>query len=270
MLEVAQFHAALADADHRGERHAGGLVAHIGAVRQVVRPIGPREELVEKSGFIAGPAGGVKDGLVGRGQELQLIGDQAERVLPPDRLVVARSGPEHHGLGEPALVPEPVLGPGRQVRHGMFAEKIPRQVLRRRLICHRLEAVFAEFREAAFIVRIGPRAALAVESIRLVQLVKRAQRVREAGLPEPVLGHLFDRLQAGGDLVALALLQPLEFDGRLRPRGMPGNSFRGIMGRHTRLDGRVAAVVPVGVVVQQLGASCSTYFALTTWPESST
>ncbi len=38
--------------------HAGaaGFVAHVRAVRQIVRAELPHEELIEKSGFIAGPA----------------------------------------------------------------------------------------------------------------------------------------------------------------------------------------------------------------------
>ena len=46
------------------------------------------EQLVEERRLVARPAGGVEDRLVGRVQRAQLIGDQAEGLVPADRLVV--------------------------------------------------------------------------------------------------------------------------------------------------------------------------------------
>ncbi|GAA3068675.1 hypothetical protein GCM10020000_61400 [Streptomyces olivoverticillatus] len=65
LVEVLQQDAALADADGLGECGAGGLVAHVGAVGEVVGAEFAGEELVEEGCFVAGAAGGVEDGLVG-------------------------------------------------------------------------------------------------------------------------------------------------------------------------------------------------------------
>src|ERR1051326_7341506 len=64
--------------------HAGaaGFMTHVRTVRQIVRAEVPDEQLIKKSGFVAGAARCVKDRLVGRSERIQFVGDQRERISP--------------------------------------------------------------------------------------------------------------------------------------------------------------------------------------------
>ncbi len=66
LVEVGQTDRALAHSYRAVERHAGGLVAHVGAVREVVGAIGAGQQLKEICLFIGGPSRGVEDGIVWR------------------------------------------------------------------------------------------------------------------------------------------------------------------------------------------------------------
>ena len=82
-------------------------------------------------------------------------------------MVVA--GPQHHRVGEPALLRQPVLGFG-----GEFGDRVPGEEVRGDdalggLLGDGLGAVLAELGELAAAVFLGPRAARAVEALPLVQ-----------------------------------------------------------------------------------------------------
>ena len=110
VVDVVEGDRALADADHLGQRHRGGLVAHVRAVGQVVGAERAGEQLVDERRLVGRLAGGVEDRLVRAGQPAQVLGDQLERVVPGDRLVVAGAGAQHHRLDDPALLAQPVVG----------------------------------------------------------------------------------------------------------------------------------------------------------------
>ena len=84
-----------------------GLVAHVRAVRQVVRAEPAGQQLVDKRGHVAGPAAGVEDGPVRVGQGAQPAGCQ--RLISRQRRVMGGARREVHRLGQPA---DPI--PGRQ------------------------------------------------------------------------------------------------------------------------------------------------------------
>ena len=67
VLEVIKRHGALADADRHLQRGTAGLVAHVGAIGQVVGAVLADEELVEKRGLVAGSTGRVENRVVGSG-----------------------------------------------------------------------------------------------------------------------------------------------------------------------------------------------------------
>ena len=114
LREVVVGHRGLADADGRVERGAGRLVAHVRAVGQVVGAERAHEELVQERRLVRGAAARVERGAVGRVEGVQALGDEAERVVPGDRLVVVGAGTLDHGLREPTLLAEPVLAPVEQ------------------------------------------------------------------------------------------------------------------------------------------------------------
>jgi hypothetical protein len=65
VVDVVEGDRTLADPDRAAQRGAGRLVAHVGAVGQVIGAVGPREELVKEGGLVGGAAGRVEQRLVG-------------------------------------------------------------------------------------------------------------------------------------------------------------------------------------------------------------
>ena len=65
-IEIFERHGSLAEAERFFHARAAGFVTHVRAVRQVVGPKLPREQLVKKSRFVAGTARRVKDRFIGR------------------------------------------------------------------------------------------------------------------------------------------------------------------------------------------------------------
>ena len=69
------------------------------------------------------PARRCRSRLVGAGQRAQLGADQVEGLVPVDRLVVRAARPLDHGVGDPALLAEPVLACARRARRCCAAAK---------------------------------------------------------------------------------------------------------------------------------------------------
>lgn len=167
LVEVLEQDAALADADGLGERGARGLVAHVRTVRQVVRAELAGEELVEECGLVARAPRGVEEGLVGGTEGGELLGDDVEGTLPGDRLVVVGALGQVHGVGEAALLAEPVAAAAVQVGDRVRGEEVRGDPAQGGLLGDRLRAVLAELRRVP-VLRLGPGAARAVEAVLLV------------------------------------------------------------------------------------------------------
>ena len=169
----------LADADGLAERGARGLVAHVRAVRQVVRAEGAGEQLVDERRLVGRAAARVERGLVRVVQAAQPVAEDRERLVPGDRDVPVGARGLVHGLDEPALLAQPVLGAGAQVVERVVGPELRVHDERRRLPRDGLRAVLAELRRLAP-VRVGPRAAHAVEAL---PVVHRQQQLRRPGGP---------------------------------------------------------------------------------------
>ncbi|GHE08264.1 hypothetical protein GCM10010339_55970 [Streptomyces alanosinicus] len=144
-VDVVQGDTAFADAQCLLQRGAAGLVAHVGAVRQVVGAVGAGEELQQEGGFVVEPAGGVEEGLVRGVQPAQFPGEDVERLVPADRFVVGGARPLDHRLGQPALLIEPVIGSGAQFGDRIPAEELGRDPPRGGFVGDVLGAVLAVF-----------------------------------------------------------------------------------------------------------------------------
>ncbi len=185
VVDVAQADAALADADRLRQRRAARLVAHVGAVGQVVGAVGADEQLVEERGLVGGPARRVEDRLVGAGERVEMVADQPQRLFPADLLVVRPAGSLDHGVRDAALLAEPVLVVSRQVGDAVTREELRGRPVLGRLLGDGLGAVLAELSGVPVLgVRVGPRAAHAVEAVRLVELEQRL-----GGVLDPHVGH---------------------------------------------------------------------------------
>ncbi len=82
-VKVLQRHRAFADSDRLWQADAGGFVAHVRAIREIVRSIFPCEQLEEVSRLVRCPAGRIEVDLVGR-QATKDFTDPGERHTPID------------------------------------------------------------------------------------------------------------------------------------------------------------------------------------------
>ena len=147
-------------------------MAHVGAVRQVVGAEAAHHQLVAERGLVAGAPGGVERGRIRRRQRPQLGGDHRERVVPGDLLVGGGAGALHDGVGEPALLPEPVLAAAVEVGEGVRREELRPEAAGGGLLGHGLGTVLAELgpaRAAVDLAGLGPGATGAVEPVALVE-----------------------------------------------------------------------------------------------------
>ena len=181
-LKIAQRYRAFADADDRRERGAAGFMTHVGAVGKVVGAELAHEKLVKKSGFVAGAAGGIKDGFIRRVQRSQLACDELECFIPGDGFIVIAAHRQMHGMSEAALLAQPVVGSAAEFRDAPPAEKFRSRLARGGFFSHRLGAVLAIFVGGAFSIRIRPGAARTIETIFLIQHSQRRDATTHAGL----------------------------------------------------------------------------------------
>lgn len=166
LVEVIQHHSPLADADRLDQRYPARLMAHVGAVGEVVGAKQAAKQLIEVGGLVAGTPRGVELHLVRTIQTLEGIGNQGEGIVPAYRLVVIGCRVVAHRLGQPPLILEPVVALGRQLAHRMGGEKLSPHRLAGRFPGHRLGAVLTELEGA--VVVVTPGTARAVEAVGLV------------------------------------------------------------------------------------------------------
>ena len=175
--------------------------AYVRAVRQVVRAVLTREELVEERGLVARAAGGVEERLVRACEAAQGVADDGEGLVPGDRRVVGRAGAKHHRLGEPTGLGELEVGEAGELLDGVLLEEGGVAALPRRLLGERLRAVLAVLGDGrAVSVGIRPGAAGAVEAALLVHARQLPGRLESA---VPLALHVLERDANGAHPAAL-------------------------------------------------------------------
>lgn len=184
-IEVVDRDRALADADGTGQRGAGGFVAHVRAVRQIIGAVAAYQQLIQERGLVGSAPRGVEKRLVRSRQGTQLLRDQLVGVGPFDGGVVGGAGAQHHRMGEPALLTEPVARLVGQLLDGVRGEEFGGDGAQRRLFGDRLRAVLAELCRATMAGRLGPGTAGTIETVYLVDPGQRAGGADHA--------HLLDR-----------------------------------------------------------------------------
>ena len=166
LVEVIQHHSPLADADRLDQRYPARLVAHVGAVGEVVGTKQAAKQLIKIRSLVAGTPRGVELHLVRAGKPLEGIGDQGKGIVPAYRLVVIGRRVVAHRLGQPSLILEPVVALGSQLAHRVGGEELGPHRLAGGFPGHRLGAVFTELEGA--VVVVPPGTARAVEAVGLV------------------------------------------------------------------------------------------------------
>ena len=233
--DVFDGHRPLAHTDGLDQRGARGLVTHVGAVRQVVRPETADQQLIEERGLVAGASRGVEQRLVGAGQSLQVRCDDVVGLVPTDRAVVVLARPKHHRLGQSALLGQPVFGAGRQLRQRVRGEEFRADHPAGGLLGDGLRAVLAELDGFSGAGLLRPGASGAVESIGLIDLRQRGHGPDGTHLGEAVLERHQDTGHTGRRCCG-ALDPDLVHGSQSRPRAVTDVS--------TILMMRIAPVTP--------------------------
>src|SRR5829696_3090196 len=122
-----------------------------------------------------------EDGLVGTGQCVELSANQSQGVVPFDWLIMSAARSGDHGVGNPALLPQPPLRLSIQVRDAVSGEERRSSPGLGRFFGDGLGAALAGFgRVTVPRLRIGPGAAHAVKTLGLIEGAQRASRTDRA------------------------------------------------------------------------------------------
>ncbi|MCY1223376.1 hypothetical protein D9M72_354990 [compost metagenome] len=212
----------LADADGLAHAPAGGLMAHVGAVRQVVGSVCPHEQLVQEGGLVRGPAASVERRLVGARQALQFAAQDGEGFVPADRPVVVLPRRLVHRFGQPSLHPEPVFGHPPQFADRVLRPEFRGDKHRGGLPRDSFGTVLAELERLA-VAGVRPRATHAVEAVLLVQCQQRLEGPLDAHLLNGGLHGVVDAGKTRGPILWFAHLKVV-LVGFFHARGLPGHA----------------------------------------------
>ena len=194
-LHVFQSRGTLAYAERLYQRHSGRFMAHVGTIGKVVGAELARKQLQKKGRLIGRLARGVEGGLIGRIETVQLVRDHFEGIRPRDRLIVGRVGVPHHGRRQTALRVKPVVRLRGQILDGMLGEELRSDALFRRLVRDCLGAILAKLEDLPLLIRAGPRAALTIKPVHVVNLQKSFGRSYRTHLPDAIKRCVPDRLE---------------------------------------------------------------------------
>ncbi len=197
LLEVVERYGALAHADRGRQADAGGFVAQVRAVGEVVAAVLAHEELVQERGLVGSAPRCVELGHGRIGQLAQRGPDARRRILPGDRQVFVLLRVVGHRMAEAALVLERVVGPFPEFGQCVACEEPGCRASGGSFPGHRLGAVLAEL-ERGGMARIGPGATGAVEARRLVHPAQRPGRTRRRHLLANRPGDRAQRPPAAG------------------------------------------------------------------------
>lgn len=168
VLEVLQQHRADRRADHLRQRHRRRLVAHVGAVGEIVRAVHATEQLVHVARFQRGAAGRVHDDSAGI-ELVQFEADLAECLAPIDRHIFVAGRIVAHRMAQPSLLLQLVIRPVPQLGECMLREELRRDGFACYFPGGRFGTILAEL-EQMRACRLGPGATHAHEPAGLVLL----------------------------------------------------------------------------------------------------
>jgi hypothetical protein len=143
LLPVAQVDRPLAGPDCRRQGTSARLVAHVRAVREVVRPELAHPQLVEERRLVAEPPEGVKGRVVRAIEPAQSAPEQLEGLLPRDRPIPVARRVIRHRLSLTPLRLQAVVTPAGQLAHRVRREELTADLLARQLPSDVLDAVLA-------------------------------------------------------------------------------------------------------------------------------
>ena len=140
---------------------------------------------------------------------------------------------QNHRSRQSSLVAQPVIRLEREIGDTPRAKELRCAALGSRFLRNRFDAVFAILIERAIVIRIGPCATWAVDSVKLIEARKSGNAAHEPRFFEGHFGGLENRLQSGCDSWRGSNANAISLDGRLSM----WNSAAAIAGRLGELGG---------------------------------
>src|ERR1700693_1710868 len=192
-LHVLQRRRALANSERLHHGYTRRLVAHVRAVRKIVRPELASKQLHKKGRLVGRLTRRIERGLIGRIQAVQLLRKHGKGLWPSNRLIVGRVRVPYHRRSQTALLVKPVIRLRRQLFDRILREELRRNALLRGLVGHRLRAVLAELEDLPLLVRTRPSATLAIKPGHLVDLQKRLRSANRTHIAYAVEHRVPDR-----------------------------------------------------------------------------
>ncbi len=190
LLEILKQNSSLANTYRLFERHTAGLMAHVGAVREIVRAISPHEKLIEKCRFVGCTARGIKFHTVWRIEALQYVANSAKSFIPLNGFVFVGCCIVAHRMRQTPRVLERIIGPRLQFRNRMLCEELRCCASLGRLPGHRLHTVLAELERRA-VLGIAPCATRTIETVWLVGLEKSTRTGKRCTAGKQLLATAF-------------------------------------------------------------------------------
>src|SRR5260370_6991922 len=92
----------------------------------------------------------------------------------------------HHRFGKTTLLIQPVVGTSRQVRNRVFPKEIASNSLAREFVRDGLSSVFTKLEDLPLLLRTRPGAALAIESLFLINVGHSARAPNRPHFPKPI------------------------------------------------------------------------------------
>ncbi len=232
-FEIFQKHRALADTDRLLQRDTACLVAHIGAVGEVIGAVGAHEQLIEERSLVGSAAGRIELDAVRTVEALENIADGLESLVPFDGFILIGRSVVTHRMGQATGIFQIVIRPATKLGNRMFAEKGRRRAPVGCLPGDSLHAVLAKLKRRAMF-RITPGATGAIEPVRLVCLEKRARAGEWSAAGEQLLAAAFQCTPSTRSSGSLA--DETGFGGLAHP--LPSNPIAGSVAGTPSLIGR--------------------------------
>src|ERR1700719_775783 len=197
-LHVLQRRRALANSERLHHGYTGRLVAHVRAIRKIVRAKLASKQLHKKGRLIGRLSRGIEGGLIGRTQAVQLLRNHGKGLWPRNRLIVGRVRVPYHRRSQTALLVKRVIVLRRQLRYRILREKFRPDALLCRLVRDGLGAVLAKLKNLPLLVRTWPSAALAIIPGHVVDLQKRFRSADWTHFTNAVEHRIPDGRNSGG------------------------------------------------------------------------
>ncbi len=195
-IKILQVYRAFSDADAALQSGTARLMAHVGAVGEIIGSNHAAKQLINIGRFVAGAPGGIQLHPIRVIHRLDMLRNQRPDRVPANRLIAVGSRVIAQRLGEAPLILKEVVRLLVKGANGVAGEEVGVNLATGGLPGHGLSPVFTEA-EGAFII-IAPGAAGAVKATGLVHAQQIAHILQGVFAVDDEAGRRFQRAKPAG------------------------------------------------------------------------